>query len=834
MLSYFLLLFIYVKADFEIDGFTYHILDPESNNVQIVKCSISSETVLKIPSTVTYESADYIVTSIASGSISNSFQIIYLPYTLNDISSSSFGWFNQLQTIGFIDENNEVVNDTLPPKITQINEKVFFHCEIITTINVNNVIELCPYCFQYCFRLINLTLPKVEIIGEFSLFSTDLSFGLKLPSTLKEIHDHAFVSTYITNLTGEVPNLKVINGAFNGCPDLSIIPKLTGIVHLENFAFSGCYALKEVYCGPELRSLCTSCFNGCGKLESFTTDSKNYTIASRAFCVCSSMKTFNFEGVTEILENAFEACYSFLEVDLSNSHLEEVLPIFQDCENLTSIILPQNLTKFDLNSFEGSGLQSLTFSGTKGKLDLKAAFFECKFDIQEVIFAPSCNVNLDLAFASCYQLLRVVLPKTSYELHSTFANCHNLNQVENLEFCTLLDYTFFSCEKLNSLSSFPSVKKIGAQTFMNCKSLESIPSLSSVEIIENRCFSNCLNLRNFECGSELKSIGSEAFSGCSLLEGFKTTSLHYSIGSQSFQNCHSLKKFDFSHCYDILNNAFENCKSLFEIDLSKSEVTSLSFNAFANCSSLHNVIFQSNFDYIDSMCFYNCVNITTLNFPSLKYIYSSAFEGCVGLKTVSFENQPLIISSRSFYSCTSLESIELKNSNSNSISTIEKSAFENCVSLKSFQFDKWAIESIGERAFHGCPLKRKLKFKGSAVQSNLTISSYAFSSSLIQSVDLRFDFYSLNLNENSFSECHEIKCVMIGKNHKDDVSKFFSKKIVNGQHCPNYFKTHIVVLVGIIIAALAIIILITIIIVCVVKKKKQKENNLTQTLITTR
>lgn len=834
MISYFLLLCIYAKADFEVDNFTYHIIDQEKNDVQVVKCTISSESSLIIPSTVFYESTNYKVTSIAANAFSSQFEKIYFPYTLIEIDGSAFSWFDHLQSIGFINENNELINDTLPPKMTKINEKVFFHCEAITTIDVNNVIELKPYCFQYCFHLTSLKLRKVEIIGEFSLFSTNLSEVIEFPSTLKEIHDHAFVSSYVTEITGEVPNLKIINGAFNECSELKHIPKLTGIVRIENFAFAGCYKLKEVHCGPNLTSISYSCFNGCGELVSFTTESKNYTIAERAFCVCSSLPTFNFEGVTEILDNAFEACYSFVEIDMSNSHLEEVLPIFQDCVNLTSIVLPQNLTKFDLKSFEECNIQSFTFSGTKGTLNLKGTFYQSQIDLCEVIFSPSCNVILDSTFASCYQLSRVVLPKTPYELHSTFVNCHNLKEVENLEFCTLLDNSFFSCEKLTQLNSFPPVKTIGKQTFMNCKSLESIPSLSSVEVIESRCFSNCLKLKKIECGSELKSIGSQAFSDCSLLLSFTTSSLNYSIDFESFQRCNSLQKFDFSGCCEIQHGAFDHCTSLFEIDLSKSKISSLPYNAFSDCSSLHDITFKSDLEYIGEMCFYNCINITSLHFSSLKYIHSNAFEFCIGLKTVTFENQPLVISSNAFHSCVSLETIELKNSEPNSNSIIENRAFENCTSLKSFQFDKWSISSIGELAFHGCHLSHKLKFKGSSVSTNFTIFDHAFSSSLIQSVDFRFDFTSLILSNESFVECSDIKCVMIDSKHKNAITEVFKKKIINGLHCPNYLHTHIVVLVVIILSVLAVVILIVIIIIiCVKRKKLQNEKYLSQPLITT-
>lgn len=74
---------------------------------------------------------------------------------------------------------------------------------------------------------------------------------------------------------------------------------------------------------------------------------------------------FDFSGVTEILNNAFEGCISLDVIDMSNCKMETISLIFQDCGDMSSVILPPNLTEFNRNIFEGSNVHSLTFSGTK-------------------------------------------------------------------------------------------------------------------------------------------------------------------------------------------------------------------------------------------------------------------------------------------------------------------------------------------------------------------------------------------------------------------------------------------------------------------------------------
>lgn len=202
-----------------------------------------------------------------------------------------------------------------------------------------------------------------------------------------------------------------------------------------------------------------------------------------AFSQCSSLKKFNFSGVTEILNDAFIGCISFDVIDMSNSRLEIISPIFQDCGDLSSVILPPNLSEFNVNIFEGSNVYSITFSGTNGTINFTGAFFECRFDLYEVIFAPSCSATFFATFASCYHLSRIVLPTEPYSLYDTFSHCLNLTEVKNIEFCISLDYAFFSCEKLTHFDAFPQITNLGNQTFMNCKSLKYLLYLSSLKII---------------------------------------------------------------------------------------------------------------------------------------------------------------------------------------------------------------------------------------------------------------------------------------------------------------------------------------------------------------
>lgn len=319
------------RADFEVDGFTYHNINDDTKEVQVVNCSLTTECLI-IPSTVKNDGTDYTVTSIASDTFSTSnisqFVTIYLPHTLTDIESSVFFEFKNVNMIGYINANDERFNDTLPPGITKINPYVFSKIEYVTKLDLNKVVEIGTYAFERYIRLTQLKLNVVEIIGEYSLASIQLLQTIELPTTLKEIQGYAFAKTSLVNVTGEVPNLETIDTGFVYCSDLLNIPKLTGIVVLGNEAFANCNKLKEVHCGSKLENIYSVALTNCKALETFTTDgAKNVFVSPEAFLGCSSLKYFDFSCAIEILNNAFEECYSLSVVDMSKCEMDHLYPI---------------------------------------------------------------------------------------------------------------------------------------------------------------------------------------------------------------------------------------------------------------------------------------------------------------------------------------------------------------------------------------------------------------------------------------------------------------------------------------------------------------------------
>lgn len=720
----FFLLSILSRSDFEVDGLTYHIIDETNNEVQVVNCSLSTK-ILTIPGIVKNDEKEFKVTSISTKAFSGvdikQFETLYLPYTLTNIESSAFFQFKNINMIGYVNSDGEYINNTLPPQLTKINSYVFSQIENLKKLDLNKVIEIGKYAFENSIRLEDIKLNVVEIIGAYSLASIQLLQTIELPETLKEINDFSFSKSTLKTVTGNVPNLERIINSFIYCYDLVSIPELPGIIEFGNQAFGSCYQLKEVHCGSKLESIYSSAFINCKALETFTTDgSKDVFVSPEAFLGCISLKYFDFSCATEILNNAFEECYSLNYIDMSKCEMDHLYPIFESCE-IEKLILSPKLESIDSNSFLECNVHSIEFTGTVNTLDLSRAFYDFESELYEVIFAPDCSVNFFAAFVNCPYLSKVVLPKTSFDLDQTFVLCTNLTVVENIGYCTKLNYTFNHCSSLKQLDSMDSLTILGNESFSHCGSLETLPSFPSLTLIGSECFLDCLNLSSFVCGDKLIEIG------------------------------------------------------------------------------------------------------------------PSAFKGCINLKKVQFKHSPLLISNNAFLSCNSLESVIVEESSveSNSIH-IDDHAFENCSSLRNFEFDKLPINRIGKFAFYNCPLSKTITFIGNpSAVSELNISSFAFFSSEIHSVDFRFDYTSLNLENDSFSGCHNINCVMIDKKHKDDVSSYFNKKFINGVHCSNFFKVNLVYIILVIGGSIILLAILLITIICIVKRRRKKKEILAQPLLTT-
>ena len=192
--------------------------------------------------------------------------------------------------------------------------------------------------------------------------------------------------------------------------------------------------------------------------ETYERNGKHYKVTSLDFAVfqgCTNLTSVNIpESVTKIWDNAFRNCKNLTSINIPNSVTDIGQYAFQNCENLTSINIPDGVTNIWDSTF--AGCSSLTN-----------------------ISIPNSVTNIDeYAFSRCSNLTSIVIP----------------NSVTSIG-----EWTFSSCESLTSIAIPDSVKSIGEFAFNGCGNLTNIYTDNEVaknygnwnERIDFKSYSEC-------------------------------------------------------------------------------------------------------------------------------------------------------------------------------------------------------------------------------------------------------------------------------------------------------------------------------------------------------
>ena len=203
---------------------------------------------------------------------------------------------------------------------------------------------------------------------------------------------------------------------------------------------------------------------------------------------------------------------------------------FEDCKELTSVVIPNTVTRISWDAFSGcSGLKSIVIPNSVTEIESKA-FRDCSGLTNIVI--PESVKKIDLsAFAGCTGITSIVIPKSVREIswHSSFFGCRNLTSIvveEGNEF-------YDSRENCNAI-----IETEKNALIAGCKT-SVIPS--SVTKIMSKAFSE-VGLSSFVVPDNIVSISAEAFSKNDELQTITIGSSIKSFGGDVFKKCDNLKR----------------------------------------------------------------------------------------------------------------------------------------------------------------------------------------------------------------------------------------------------------------------------------------------------
>lgn len=441
---------------------------------------------LIIPSSVTYGSTTYSVTSIGAAAFygCDSLTSVTIPNTVTSIGVNAF--YNCSGLTGTL---------TIPSSITFIGDYAFYNCSRLTgTLTIPNIVtEIGEYAFYNCSGLTGtLNIPdSVSSIGNKAFYYCSGLTSVTIPPAVTYIGEDAFC--YCSNMTSV--NFNAVNcrfgnhrsSLFSGCPSLTSLNIGENVQHIHNYAFWGCVSLTSLTIPNSVTDIGTEAFCNCTSLISIAVMSGNTVFDSRDNCnaiiktasnslILGCMNTTIPSSVTAISSRAFYNC-----VGLSGA-----------------LDIPSLVTSIGDEAFSGC-------TGLTGTLTL-----------------PISATNIgEEAFYRCTGLTGVLSIPNSVTVigNNAFRNCTGLTSVIISNSVTVIgNGVFRDCTGLTSVTIPNSVISIEKYAFQNCTRLTSATIPNTVSSIGTEAFEYCTNMLSLTIGSSVSNIGGSAFYGCTALQ----------------------------------------------------------------------------------------------------------------------------------------------------------------------------------------------------------------------------------------------------------------------------------------------------------------------------
>ena len=437
---------------------------------------------------------------------------------------------------------------------------------------------------------------------------------------------------------------------------------------------------------------------------------------------------------------------------------------FDDCTNLTTLIIPNTVTSIGNYAFSGcSGLISVTM---------------------DRITPPSASSNNPKL--SNTTLYVPTGSKTAYEAAVFWKDFKEIVEIPNITLADskvkalcIANWDYNDDGELSEAEA-AAVTSIGTMFRDNTEitSFDELPYFTGLTAIESRAFSGCSNLVSISLPN-VSTINYAAFDGCSSLTKINIPRSVSSIGDHAFSDCNSLQKVTVNwwETYtipSINNTVFPNranitlyipfdrsttygddyeyadywkefkerievvgfgCALTKRICLDNWDTNSDGELSKAECAAVTDLgsVFQrrrirhfgelyyfTGLLELGDRVFEECTDLRDTGMPnSVTNIGGSAFKGCTRLVTIMFTNSLVSIGSSAFERCTGLRTVY--SNSANSLTSIGDRAFYGCSGLTDVTIPN-NVTSIGNSAFSGCSDLTSVTI-GNSVTS---IGNYAF------------------------------------------------------------------------------------------------------------
>ena len=189
-------------------GNIYYILDDANKTAEVTYTGESADDKneytgsITIPSTVSYMSQDYSVTSIGNSAFYNcsGLTLIIIPGSVANIGADAFDKCTSLTLV------------TIPEGVTSIGEGAFYYCSGMTLITIpESVTSIGGEAFNGCSSLKSITIPSgIKNIEDYTFaYCSGLTYLVVLATTPPSVGFQAFWDVNVNSIPVYVPNVNV-------------------------------------------------------------------------------------------------------------------------------------------------------------------------------------------------------------------------------------------------------------------------------------------------------------------------------------------------------------------------------------------------------------------------------------------------------------------------------------------------------------------------------------------------------------------------------------------------------------------------------------------------
>ena len=321
-------------------------------------------------------------------------------------------------------------------------------------------------------------------ISEEAFSGRDDVTKVTLPDTIISIRAGAFKNTalYKNPKNWKDGSLYVSNALIAVKPSQvkSSYKVKAGTTCIADSAFANCTNLKEIIIPKSVKGISSKAFYGCKKLEKVQISQNLKYVGEKVFEGTAYYKNSkNWKNNALYLNNCLvqannKKVKGNYKVKKGTTYIAE--NAFKSCKSLTSVTIPDSVTKVEIGGFENcTKLKSVTLSKKMTAIELRT-FFKCK------------------------SLKNIKIPKKITDIgDGAFANCESLEEIELSKDTNIMGaWVFMGCKNLKSFTVPEKMIYINAGLFENCKNLTKLIIPKSVVNIVNDAFLGCSKLTDID------------------------------------------------------------------------------------------------------------------------------------------------------------------------------------------------------------------------------------------------------------------------------------------------------------------------------------------------